>query len=52
MKICGTVMRPFARATIWLRLFASPLTSISVNSAPFRDSKLLAATQYGQYLVV
>src|SRR5262245_18885307 len=45
MKICGTVMRPFARATISLRRLVSPLTSISVNSTPLRDSSRLAAWQ-------
>src|SRR5205807_1426313 len=45
MKIWGTVMRPFARITISLRRLASPLTSISVNSAPLRDNSRLAAWQ-------
>jgi hypothetical protein len=45
MKICGTVMRPFARATISLRPFGSPLTSISVNSTPLRVNNRLAAWQ-------
>jgi hypothetical protein len=48
MKICGTVIRPLARTTISLLRFASPVTSISVNSAPLRDSSRLAAWQYGQ----
>src|SRR5262249_4007840 len=45
MKICGTVMRPFARATISLRPFGSLLTSISVNSTPLRVNNRLAAWQ-------
>jgi len=52
MKICGTVMRPLARATISLRPLGSPLTSISVNAAPLRDNSRLAAWQYGQKRVV
>jgi hypothetical protein len=52
MNICGTVMCPWARATICSRLLASRLTSISVNATPFRDSSFFAAVQYGQYLVV
>ena len=38
-------MRPFARTTISLRPFGSPLTSISANSTPLRDNSRLAVWQ-------
>src|SRR5664279_5303750 len=45
IKICGTVMPPFARSIISSRRSQSRPRSISVNSAPLRFSKALAAWQ-------
>jgi hypothetical protein len=45
MKICGTVVRPPARALMALRLCESPATSISSKAAPFCVNSLLAAMQ-------
>src|SRR3974390_1068578 len=52
MKICGTVMRPFARSTISLLRSQSRPTSNSVNSTPLRFNRALAWPKWGKCGVV
>jgi hypothetical protein len=45
MKICGTVERPFAFASISSRRSGFPVISISVKAMPFWSRRSFAAMQ-------